>query len=140
MLHQRSRPGRIAVKSAFLVQNGEIPGFPYVGGGTGNQPERIVIEAAADVRVPLFGKGLILVVCASVLKLCAGNIQDALPCTGGDQVDKAQQILAGIPESHSPAQPALKIAGAAAHIKGDHALVLIPHIHKPVQFFIISFD
>ena len=140
MLHQRSRPGRIAVKSAFLVQNGEIPGFPYVGGCTGNQPERIVIKSAADVRISLFGKRLILVVCASVLKLCAGNIQDALPRTGGDQVDKAQQILAGIPESHSPAQPALKIAGTAAHIKGDHALILIPHIHKPVQFFIIRFD
>ena len=50
-------------------------------------------------------------------------------------MDKAQQILAGIAKSHAPAHAALKIAGRAAHVKGDHALILVPDVHHAVKLF-----
>ena len=41
---------------------------------TGNQPKRIVIEAAADVVVALLGQGLILVIAAAVAELRRGDV------------------------------------------------------------------
>ena len=55
---------------------------------------------------------------------------------GRDQVDKAQQVLAGIAEAHPPPGAALVVAGRAAHVEGDHALVLVPDIDHPVQLFV----
>ena len=52
-----------------------------------------------------------------------------------DAENKAQQILAGIAEAHTAADAALKHGGGPAHIEGDHALVRIPDVHHPIQFF-----
>ena len=79
-------------------------------------------------------------VSTAVGKLCVGNVQNPLPCPLRDQVDKAQQILTGIPEAHSATQTALKITGTATHIEGDHALVLVPDVHHPVQLLVGGID
>ena len=73
-------------------------------------------------------------VAASVRELRGGNIQNALPGPLRNEVHDASQILVGIPEAHTPADTALKVAGAAAEEESDHALVLVPDIHRPVQF------
>ena len=88
MLHQRLRFGRIVVKGHGLIQNRPVAGLPQVGGGAGNEPEWVIVEAAAHIPVALFRQGLILVVGAAILKLGGGNVQNALPCPGGDHVDK----------------------------------------------------
>ena len=72
----------------------------------------------------------------AVLKLGGSNVQNAFPCAGRDHVDEAQQILTGIPEPHAAADAALVIAGTAAHVEGDHALILVPQAHHPVQLFL----
>ncbi len=41
------------------------------------------LKAGADVPIALFGQGLVLVVGAAVLELGGGDIQNALPGTGG---------------------------------------------------------
>ena len=54
-----------------------------VGGSTRNQPQRIIVETASDVGVALLGERLVLMVCASVLKLCCGDVEDALLARSG---------------------------------------------------------
>jgi len=94
-----------------LIQDGSIPGFLHVRGNTQDQPKRVVIEAGSDIVVPAFGQRLILVESSAVLQLGGRQFQDALARTFRDQMDKAKQVLIGIPESHSASNPGLKIAG-----------------------------
>ena len=77
---------------------------------------------------------------AAVGELGGGNVQNALPRAGGDQMHKAEQILTGIAEAHAAAGAALIIAGRAAHVEGDHALVLVPGIDHAVELFIAALD
>ena len=115
MLHQGLCSGHVVVKGNRLVQDRPVTGLPQIGGGARNEPERVIVEAAAHVAVALFGQGLVLVVGTAVLKLGGSNVQNAFPCAGRDHVDEAQQILTGIPEPHAAADAALVIAGTAAH-------------------------
>ena len=54
MLKERSSRGFIVVKRNLLIKNGEISGLLDIGSSTCDQPERVVIEAAADVQCCLF--------------------------------------------------------------------------------------
>ena len=136
MLQQGAAVLGIAVVGGGLIQDAEVAGLLDVGRRAGNQPQGIVVEAAADVVVALFGEGLILVVAAAVAELGGGDVQDALPCALGNLMDKAQQILAGIAEAHAPAHAAFKHGGGAAHVEGNHALVGVPDVHHAAQLFI----
>lgn len=69
---------------------------------------------------------------AAVFKLGCGDVQDPLLCPVRDQVDEAQEILAGITESHAAPGSGLKIGGGAGHVEGHHALILIPDIYHAV--------
>ncbi len=53
---------------------------------------------------------------------------------------KAQKILTAVPEAHAASGAAFVIAGRAAHVKGDHALVLMPDIDHAVQLFLAGFQ
>ena len=77
---------------------------------------------------------------AAILKLGGGDIQNALPCAGRNDVYKAQQILTAVAEAHAAAGPAFKVAGRAAHIEGDHTLILVPDVHHTVQLFLAGFQ
>ncbi len=70
---------------------------------------------------------------AAVFKLHGGDIQDADPRPFGHHVHKAEQILATIAEAHAPARAALEIAGAAAQVEGDHALIGMPEVDHAVE-------
>ena len=69
-------------------------------------------------------------VCTAVLKLCGGDIDQSLPCPVGNEVDESQQILTGIPESHTTADPGFKVGGGTAHVESDHTLILMPYIDQ----------
>ena len=100
--------------------------------GGEDQPEVVVIEVAADLGIPLLGEGLVLVVAGAVGELCRGQVEDALPCTVGDQVDEAEQILVGVAEAHPPPDSRLVEAGRAREVERGHALVLVPAVeHSP---------
>ena len=76
----------------------------------------------------------------AVLKLGGGNVQNTLPGTGGDDVHETQQVLTAVAEAHAAAGAALVVAGTAAHIEGDHALVLMPDVDHAVQLFFAGFQ
>ena len=66
----------------------------------------------------------------AVRQLGGGNVHECVPGRApGIMMDKAQQILTAVAEAHAAADAALKVAGRAAHIEGDHALVLVPDVH-----------
>ena len=136
MFQQRLGLGLVIIERHLLIQDAPVSGLPQVGGSAGDEPQRVVVEASADVAVSLFGQRLILMVSTAILKLGGRNVQNALPCTGGDDMHKAQQILTAVAEAHATAHAALVIAGAPAHIEGDHALVLVPDVHHAVQLFL----
>ena len=71
---------------------------------------------------------------AAIRELCGGDVQNSFPRALRDQVDEAKQILTGVSKSHPPSNSGLVIRGASGHIKGDHALILIPDIDHPVHF------
>ena len=77
-----------------------------------------------------------LVVGAAVGKLRSRDVQNPLPGPLRDHVHEAQQVLAGVPEAHAPARAAFKVGGGAAHVEGDHALVLVPGVDHEVHVFI----
>ena len=140
MLHQRLRKGFIAVKGNCLVQNGEIPRFADVGIRAGDEPERVIVEAAAYCHISLLGEGLILVVSTAIGKLGGGDIQYTRSRPLRDHMHKAEQVLAGITEAHPASHAALKVAGRTAHVEGDHALILVPDIHHPADVLIGAFQ
>ena len=78
-------------------------------------------------------------VAAAVRELRGGDVDDPLPCPLRDEMDDAGEVLVGIAEAHAPADAALEIAGAPAEEEGDHALVLVPDVHGPVQFRHVGF-
>ena len=136
MLHERFGQLRIVVEVDLLVQDAPVTGLAKIGVRPGNQPQRVVVEAAADRQIPLLGQGLILVIGAAVRELRRRDVQDALTRTLRNHMDKAKQILAGVTEAHASAHAAFEVAGAAAHVEGHHALVLVPDIDHAVELLV----
>ena len=132
MLHERLRNGHVVVEGDDLVEDRRIAGLTDIGTGAGDEPERVIVEAGTDIGIALLGEGLVLMIGGAVLVLRGGDVDDALPRTVRDQMDKAQKILTGITEAHAAADAGLIIGGGTAHVKGDHALVLIPDIRHAV--------
>ncbi len=62
MFQQRRCIVRIIVEGAQFIQNRIVACFSEIGTGTGNQPQRIIVEAGADIRIAFLGQRLILVV------------------------------------------------------------------------------
>ena len=58
MIHQRSSYAHIVVKRNHLGQDGGIAGLSYISTGTCNEPQRIIIEATADIGVAFLGQRL----------------------------------------------------------------------------------
>ena len=75
-------------------------------------------------------------VCASVLKLCCGDVEDALSGTIRDQMNETEQILTGITESHATSDAGLKIGSGTAHVEGNHTLILVPYVHHAVELLL----
>ena len=104
VLQQRLLRAGFCVEGHRLVQNGPVARLAEVGVRSGNEPQRVVVKAAAHSQVALLGQGLVLVIGAAVGELGGGNVQNAFPCPLGDHVDEAQQVLTGVTEAHAPAQ------------------------------------
>ena len=117
-------------------QDRRVSGFGQVGVHARHEPQRIVVEAAADVGVALLGERLVLVPCGTVLQLGGGDVDDALACAVRNQMHESQQILVGIAEAHAAAHAGFVVGGGTGHVEGDHALVLMPDVHHAVEFLV----
>ena len=93
MLHKRLSLACVIVKRNYVIKDGCVTCLTHIGACAGNEPERVIVKAASDVGIALFGEGLVLMVCASVLKLCGGYINYSLSCTIRNEVNEAKKIL-----------------------------------------------
>ena len=101
MLHERRGVVRVAVKGHDLVQDRPVAGLAQVRVHACNQPQRIVVEAAADGEISLFRERLILVIGAAVRELRGGDVQNALSRALRNDMHKAEQVLTRIAEAHA---------------------------------------
>jgi len=76
-----------------------------------------------------------LLITPSVGELGGGNVEDPLAGTRGYLVDEPDEVLVGISESHATANTRLEIGGRSREVERDHALVLVPDVDHPVEFF-----
>ena len=136
VLKERNFCRFVVVKRNHLIKNGEVSGLLDIGGGTCNEPERIVIETTSDIHVALFGERLILVIGTAVRELGGGDIDDTLSCALRDQMNETEQILAGITESHAAAGTGFIIGSGTGHVECYHALILVPDVDHTVNLFI----
>ena len=119
-----------------LVQDRRIARFLEVRGHAQDQPQRVVVEAAADRIVAALGQRLVLVERAAALELGRSQVQDSLPGSRRDHVDEAQQILGGVTETHAAANTRLEEGCRTGHVKGHHALVGIPEVDHAIGVFV----
>ncbi len=96
--------GPVLIDHRF-VQDAPVAGLLQVGSHAQDQPQRVVVEIAADVVVAALGERLVLVIGAPRLQLRRRQVQNALAGALGDHVYKAQQILVGITEAHAAPDP-----------------------------------
>lgn len=54
MLKQRLLGAWFAVKWNLCIQNRSIAGFFQVGSYCGDQPQRVIVEAASDIQIAFF--------------------------------------------------------------------------------------
>ena len=109
-----------------------IAGFLDVGGDAQHQPERVVVEVAADVVVAALGQRLILVERAAVFQLRGGQIEHALAGARGNHLDEAEQVLVGIAETQAASDAGFVEGGRTRHIERGHALVGVPDVDHAV--------
>src|SRR5690606_12201425 len=107
-----------------------------VGSHTQDEPQGVIIEAAAHSVISTFSEGLVLMVRAAVLELSRCDVENTLASALGDQMHEAEQILVGVAEAHASTNAALKERSGARHVEGDHALVLIPDVHHAIEFVV----
>ena len=66
VFHERLAETLVVVKGNGLMQDGGVAGFPDIGGGAEDQPQGIVVESAAHVKVAAPGERLVLVIGAAI--------------------------------------------------------------------------
>ena len=82
-----------------LVQDRHVARFLQVGGHAQDQPQRVVVEAAAYGIVAALSQRLILVKSAAALELGRGQVENAFSGARRDHVHETQQVLV---ESRKP--------------------------------------
>ena len=134
MLHEGLRERFIIIKRHRFVQNRDVAGLSDISADSCDEPERVIVKSAADIRVALLGEGLVLVIRVAVRELSGSNIDDPLSGALRYKVNETEQILTGISKAHASSDTGLIIGGAAGHIECDHALILIPDVDHSVHF------
>ena len=132
VLEETYLAARLVVERHLLGEDGEVARLLYVSHGSEDEPAWIIVESATDVVVAALGEWLILMIAAAVWELGAGNVDDALPCTGGNLMHKANEVLVGVAEAHATTDAALEETCRARHAESNHALILVPDVHHAV--------
>ena len=60
MLHEGLRERIIIIKRHRFVQNRDVAGLSDISADSCDEPERVIVKSAADIRVALLGEGLVL--------------------------------------------------------------------------------
>ena len=138
VFEQRYFRTRLIVVRHRFVQDAEVARLLDIGHRSENQPHGVVVKATADVIVAALRQRLVLVVTASVGELRGGNVDDTFAGTLRNLVHKAHEVLVRIAETHAASDAALEERGRARHVERNHALVLVPDVHHPVELLVAA--
>ena len=133
MVEQRDFRTRLIVEGDRLGENRHVAGLLDIGDGSEDKPHRVIVETAADVVVAALCERLILVVTSAVGELGGSDVDDAFACPLGNLMDKPDEILIGVAESHPTSDTAFKEGGGAGEAEGNHALILVPDVDHAVK-------
>ena len=115
-----------------LVENAPVARLLQIRRHAHDQPERIVVESAANVVVAPLGQRLILVVRPAGWQLRRRQVQNPLPRPRRHHVHKSQQILVRVAEPQPPPDSRFIERRRPRHVERRHALIRVPDIHHPV--------
>ena len=129
VLIERGLVGRRVVEGDHLLEEGRVARLADVGADAQHEPERVVVEVRADVRVAALGERLELVVRGAVGELRRGDVEEAGAGARRHLVHDAEHVLGRVAEADAAADAALEVGRAAREVVGDDALVLVPERH-----------
>ena len=133
VVEERRLAARPVVERNLLVEDREVARLLEVGDRAEDEPERVVVEAAADVVVAALRERLVLVVAAAVRELRRRDVEDAFAGAFGNLVDEADEVLVRVAEAHAAPDAALEERRRAGHVERHHALVLVPDVDHTVD-------
>ena len=133
MVEQRLGGSRLAVVLRRLVQHRPVAGLLQVGRHRQHQPQRVVVEAAADGVVAAPGQRLVLMIGAAVGQLRPGQIEEALARSIRSELRETQQVLIRVPEPYASPDARLEEGGRTRQVEGGHHLVRVPHVDHAVR-------
>ena len=119
-----------------LVEDRAVAGLLDVGGDGEDQPQRVVVEPAADVVVAALRERLVLVVRAAVGSCVAAMSRIRSRARLRDHVDEAEQVLVRVAEAHPAPDPGLEHRGRARQVERHHALVRVPGVDHAVDVLV----
>ena len=111
VLYERRGIVRVTVKRNAFIQYRPVTCFAQVSVHARDQPQRVVVEPAADCKISLLRERLILMIGAAVRELRGGDIQNALPRPFRNDMHEAQQVLTRIAEAHAAPHATFEVAG-----------------------------
>ena len=123
MVAHRGAAVRRILERDGRVEQVEPARFAHVGRDAEHQPERVVVEAAADLAVAGPRQRLVLVIGAAVALLRGREVHQALADLVRHDVHDAETVLVRIAEADAAAATGLEQRRAAREIERDHALV-----------------
>ena len=129
VLEHRRLVRRAVVERHVDLEEVHVAGLADIAADAEDEPQGVVVEVAANVRVSALGERLELVVRGAVLELGRGDVEEALAGAGRDLVHDAEHVLARVAEADAAADSGLEVRGRAREVIGDDALILIPHGH-----------
>ena len=108
MFQERHLGARLVVPGNGFGEDGEVGRFLQICHGAEYEPQRVVVEASADVVVSAARQRLVLVVAAAVGELCGCNVEYALAGTLGNLMYESHEVLIAVAESHASSHAAFE--------------------------------
>ena len=89
VFHKRLCFACIIVKRNHFIEYGSVACLTDICTCSCDKPERVIVKAASDVGIAFLSERLVLMVCASVFKLCRCNIDNSFSCAVRYEMNEA---------------------------------------------------
>ena len=107
--------------------------FAHVGGDAEDEPQRVVVEAVADLGIAAARQRLVLVIGAAVALLRGREVHEPRAHLVRHHVHDAEAVLVRVAEADAAAAAGLEQRRAARELERHHALVGIPGVDEVVE-------
>ena len=130
--HRGAAVRRVLERDDRVEQVGPA-GFAHVGGDAEHEPQRVVVEAVADLGIAGARQRLVLVIGAAVALLRGREVHEPRAHFVRHHVHDAEAVLVRVAEADAAAAAGLEQRRAARELERHHALVGIPGVDEVVE-------